>query len=93
MGRFPSQYITATVSGQALGGILAAVAEIISLWLGASPVLSALVYFIMADTFIFISLIAYILLSRSVSILNFDLLNKYTFFKIIIILLITSVIQ
>lgn len=66
VGRFPSQYITATVSGQALGGILAAVAEVISLWLGASPILSALVYFIMADTFIFISLIAYVLLSRSV---------------------------
>lgn len=67
VGRFPSKYITATVSGQALGGILAALAEVISLWVGASPIMSALVYFIMADVFIFMSLISYILLARSVS--------------------------
>lgn len=35
-GLFPSEYITAVVSGQALGGIFAALAEIISLTFGAS---------------------------------------------------------
>ncbi|XP_075224415.1 equilibrative nucleoside transporter 1 [Lycorma delicatula] len=66
VGRFPSPYITATVSGQALGGILAAVAEIASLWVGASPLLSAFVYFIIADSFLLISIFAYILLSQTV---------------------------
>lgn len=66
VGKFPARYITATVGGQALGGVLAAVAEIVSLWLGATPIRSALVYFIMADTFILFSIFAYILLSRTV---------------------------
>lgn len=35
-GLFPSEYITAVVSGQALGGIFAAISEIISLTFGAS---------------------------------------------------------
>ncbi|CAH1403273.1 unnamed protein product [Nezara viridula] len=66
VGRFPSRYIAGTVSGQALGGIMAAVAEIVSLWLGASPLLSALVYFIMADAFIVISILSYIFLASTV---------------------------
>ena len=67
VGRFPSCYIAGTVSGQALGGIMAAVAEIVSLWVGASPILSALVYFIMADVFIVISVLAYMFLASTVS--------------------------
>ncbi|KAK9507984.1 hypothetical protein O3M35_007738 [Rhynocoris fuscipes] len=66
VGRFPSRYIAGTVSGQALGGIMAAVAEIVSLTVGASPILSALVYFIMADIFITISILSYIFLASTV---------------------------
>uniref|UniRef100_A0A1B6CLN8 Equilibrative nucleoside transporter 3 n=1 Tax=Clastoptera arizonana TaxID=38151 RepID=A0A1B6CLN8_9HEMI len=66
VGKFPSKYITAAVSGQALGGILAAVSEVTSLWVGASPIRSAFVYFIMADVFILISLFTYVLLSQSI---------------------------
>uniref|UniRef100_A0A1B6FGA8 Major facilitator superfamily (MFS) profile domain-containing protein n=1 Tax=Cuerna arida TaxID=1464854 RepID=A0A1B6FGA8_9HEMI len=66
VGRFPAQYITATVSGQALGGVLAALAEIVSLWVGASPVRSALVYFVMADTFIIIAMFGYLFVSKTV---------------------------
>ncbi|KAG8323372.1 epsin [Homalodisca vitripennis] len=66
VGRFPARYITATVSGQALGGVLAALAEIVSLWVGASPVRSALVYFVMADTFILIAMFGYLLVSKTV---------------------------
>jgi len=53
--------------GQALGGIFTALAEVCSLWIGASPVLSGLVYFIIGDTVLLLSLIAYIILERAVS--------------------------
>ncbi|KAL1122166.1 hypothetical protein AAG570_003571 [Ranatra chinensis] len=66
VGRFPSRYIAGAVSGQALGGIMAAVAEIVSLWVGASPVLSALVYFIMADVFIVMAMGSYAFLATTV---------------------------
>ncbi|XP_054263412.1 equilibrative nucleoside transporter 3 [Macrosteles quadrilineatus] len=65
VGRFPSRYITAVVSGQALGGVVAALANIVALWVGASAVRSALVYFVMADVFIFFAMLAYVLLSRT----------------------------
>ncbi|XP_050478030.1 equilibrative nucleoside transporter 3 [Bombus huntii] len=65
-GRFSPKYITAMSSGQALGGIITATAEICSLWIGASPVLSGLVYFIIGDVILFLSLIAYIILEKAV---------------------------
>ncbi|XP_073979589.1 equilibrative nucleoside transporter 1 isoform X1 [Rhodnius prolixus] len=65
VGRFPSRYISGAVSGQALGGIMAAVAQIVSLTVGASPMLSALVYFIMADVFIVISILSYMFLAST----------------------------
>lgn len=67
VGKFSPKYITAMSGGQALGGIFTALAEICSLWIGASPILSGLVYFIIGDTMLLLSLIAYILLERSVS--------------------------
>ncbi|XP_049939857.1 equilibrative nucleoside transporter 3 [Schistocerca serialis cubense] len=66
VAKFPSRYITAVVSGQALGGIFAALAEIVSLCIGATPVNSAFVYFMIADGTLILSLIAYLVLSRSV---------------------------
>lgn len=65
VGSFPSQYIGACVSGQALGGVLAAISCIISLYVAASPITSAFVYFIMADVALVTSLGAYFLLTRT----------------------------
>ncbi|XP_046739541.1 equilibrative nucleoside transporter 1 isoform X2 [Diprion similis] len=65
-GRFSSGYITAMMGGQALGGIFTALAEIGSLWIGASPVLSGLVYFIIGDVMLFLSLVAYMILEKAV---------------------------
>ncbi|KYN08115.1 PREDICTED: equilibrative nucleoside transporter 1 [Cyphomyrmex costatus] len=65
VGKFSPKYITAMSSGQALGGIFTALTEICSLWIGASPVLSGLVYFIIGDTILLLSLIAYILLEKA----------------------------
>lgn len=67
VGRFNPKYITAMSSGQALGGIFTALTEILSLWIGASPVVSGLVYFIIGDVVLLCSLIAYIIIEREVS--------------------------
>lgn len=67
VGKFSPEYITAMSGGQALGGIFTALTEICSLWIGASPILSGLVYFIIGDIVLLLSLIAYILLERAVS--------------------------
>ncbi|XP_008481096.1 equilibrative nucleoside transporter 3-like [Diaphorina citri] len=69
VGQFPSKYIGASVSGQALGGVLAAVSCIISLIVAATPTRSAFVYFIMADVALLASLGAYFYLRTTVSIL------------------------
>jgi equilibrative nucleoside transporter 1/2/3 len=68
VGKFSSRYITAVVSGQALGGIFAALAEIGSLCLGASSTISAFVYFMIADGMLLLALAAYLILSRAVRI-------------------------
>lgn len=65
VGKFAPKYITAMSSGQALGGIFTALTEVCSLWIGASPVLSGLVYFIIGDIVLLFSLIAYIILERA----------------------------
>ncbi|XP_043262461.1 equilibrative nucleoside transporter 3 [Colletes gigas] len=65
VGRLSPKYITAMSSGQALGGIFTAITEICSLWIGASPILSGLVYFIIGDVILFLSLVAYIILENS----------------------------
>ncbi|XP_029032918.1 equilibrative nucleoside transporter 1 [Osmia bicornis bicornis] len=65
VGRFSPKYITAMSSGQALGGIFTAITEICSLWIGASPMLSGLVYFIIGDVILFLSLIAYVMLEKA----------------------------
>lgn len=65
VGRFPARYITAMSGGQALAGIFAALTEISSLWLGASPVVSALLYFVIGDAMLFFSLVSYIFLQKA----------------------------
>lgn len=67
VGKFSSKYITAMSGGQALGGIFTALVEVCSLWIGTSPVLSGLVYFIIGDIVLLLSLIAYLMLERAVN--------------------------
>lgn len=64
-GQFPSEYITAVVSGQALGGIFAALAEILSLTFGASPKTSAFVYFMIGNFVLLMALMSYVVMSRT----------------------------
>lgn len=62
--RFSKEYMAAVVSGQSLGGIIAAVAQIISLAFKVSPLHSALIYFIIADFMVITSLVSYALLYK-----------------------------
>ncbi|KPJ15736.1 Equilibrative nucleoside transporter 1 [Papilio machaon] len=62
--KFSKEYMAAVVAGQSLGGIIAAIAQIISLAFKISPLHSALIYFIIADIVVIISLISYALLYK-----------------------------
>lgn len=62
--RFSKEYMAAVISGQSLGGIIAAIAQIISLAFKISPLHSALIYFCIADIMVILSLISYVLLSK-----------------------------
>ncbi|XP_039624659.1 equilibrative nucleoside transporter 3 [Polypterus senegalus] len=63
-GRFPMRISQALISGQAMGGTLSAVASIIDLAAGNDITDSALAYFLTADIFIVLCIIAYLLLNR-----------------------------
>lgn len=63
-GKFSSCYISAVINGQALGGIIAAVTQILSLTFKESAVHSAFIYFIIGDIFIFASAVSFFLLYR-----------------------------
>lgn len=63
-GLFPSHYMTALVSGQALGGILSALAFILVLAFGSAPDVTALIYFIIGSALVFLSIICYIIMSH-----------------------------
>lgn len=65
-GLFPSEYITAVVSGQALGGIFSALTEIVSLTFGTSPMISAFVYFNIGNVVLFASIISYLIMSNTI---------------------------
>lgn len=78
VGRFPSKYITAMSAGQALGGVFTALTEILSLWIGANAVVSGLLYFVIGDVVILLSLIAYLILKTEVNINHkISLCEKY----------------
>lgn len=64
-GKFTPKYITAAIGGQALGGIFAALVQIGALAIGASSVHSAFVYFMVGNIMLFISLICYVVLSKT----------------------------
>lgn len=65
--RFSSRYISAVVSGQALGGMFPALVYIISLAIGVSSTHCALLYFNIANITIVICLVSYFAVYRSVS--------------------------
>ncbi|KAH8402958.1 hypothetical protein KR222_001078 [Zaprionus bogoriensis] len=63
-GLFPSEYMTAVVSGQALGGILTALAFILVLAFDAGPSATAFVFFIMGALLILGCIVCYVLVDR-----------------------------
>ncbi|KAG5888278.1 hypothetical protein JTB14_025198 [Gonioctena quinquepunctata] len=65
VGKFSPTYITAVTGGQALGGIFAALAQIVALSIGASSTHTALVYFIVGNVTIGIGIVFYLALEKS----------------------------
>lgn len=63
-GLFPSEYMTAVVSGQALGGIFTALTFIMVLAFGAAPNATAFVFFSIGIGLIFINIVCYTIVER-----------------------------
>ena len=63
-GLFPSEYMTAVVSGQALGGIFTALTFLIVLTFGAAPNVTAFIYFIIGSILVLFSIICYAIMER-----------------------------
>uniref|UniRef100_A0A1B0FLY3 Equilibrative nucleoside transporter 1 n=1 Tax=Glossina morsitans morsitans TaxID=37546 RepID=A0A1B0FLY3_GLOMM len=64
-GLFPSEYMTAMVSGQALGGILTALTFIIVLALGAGdPTITAFSFFIVGSVLILLNIVCYAIMEN-----------------------------
>lgn len=63
-GVFPSEYMTAVVSGQALGGIFTALAFILAMTFGASAKTTAFLYFSIGIFIVFLSIITYMIMER-----------------------------
>lgn len=70
-GQFPEKYMTAVVAGQALGGVFASGARIISLSVGAKDDTSAFIYFLIAVVVMILTLFAYLYMSKTVSCLDY----------------------
>ncbi|XP_030298431.1 equilibrative nucleoside transporter 3 [Sparus aurata] len=63
-GHFPMRISQALISGQAMGGTLSAVASIVDLAAANDVTDSALAYFLTADVFILLCIVAYLLLPK-----------------------------
>ncbi|XP_030384134.1 equilibrative nucleoside transporter 2 [Scaptodrosophila lebanonensis] len=63
-GLFPSEYMTAVVSGQALGGIITALAFILVLALDTEPKTTAFIFFILGIVLISFCIVCYIIMVR-----------------------------
>ncbi|EDV33516.1 uncharacterized protein Dana_GF24827 [Drosophila ananassae] len=63
-GLFPSEFITAVVSGQALGGILTALAFILVLAFDTGPKTTAFIFFIFGGALILLCIMCYVILAR-----------------------------
>lgn len=75
-GMFPEKYMTAVVSGQALGGVFASGARIVSLSVGAQDAISAFIYFSIAVVVMIFTLLAYLYMSKTVSRITYALFMK-----------------
>lgn len=75
-GMFPEKYMTAVVSGQALGGVFASGARIVSLSVGAQDAISAFIYFSIAVVVMIFTLLAYLYMSKTVSIVTCSVFMK-----------------
>jgi solute carrier family 29 (equilibrative nucleoside transporter), member 1/2/3 len=64
-GMFSGEYISAVMSGQALGGVFTAMAEIVSLSFATLPTISAFIYFIVGTVMLVMSLVLYIVVSKT----------------------------
>ncbi|MGH0133507.1 UNVERIFIED_CONTAM: hypothetical protein FKN15_054337 [Acipenser sinensis] len=63
-GRFPMRISQALISGQAMGGTLCAVASVVDLAAAADVTVSALAFFLLADVFVVLCIVVYLLLPR-----------------------------
>lgn len=64
-GLFPSEYMTAVVSGQALGGIFTALAFILVLTFDAPPKATAFIFFSIGIATLVLSIFTYIFMTRT----------------------------
>jgi len=63
-GLFPSEYMTAVISGQALGGILTALSLILVLAFEAGPSTTAFVFFCMGLLLIIFCIVCFLVMAR-----------------------------
>lgn len=64
-GMFSSEYISAVMSGQALGGVFTALAEVASITFTTAATVSAFIYFLFGTLWLVLSLVLYVLVSRT----------------------------
>lgn len=64
-GLFPSEYMTAVVSGQALGGVFTAVTEIVTITFSTDDRKSTFIFFIIGNVLCMLAVITYIILPRT----------------------------
>lgn len=64
-GMFSSEYISAVMSGQALGGVFTALAEVVSLTFTTAATVSAFIYFLVGTAMLVVSLVLYLTMSKT----------------------------
>lgn len=64
-GMFSSEYISAVMSGQALGGVFTALAEVVSITFTTAATVSAFIYFLVGTVMLVLSLVLYLAVSKT----------------------------
>ncbi|XP_068209553.1 equilibrative nucleoside transporter 1-like [Palaemon carinicauda] len=64
-GLFPERFMTAVMSGQAIGGVFASAARIVSLSVGAADATSAFIYFMVAVAVMILTMGGYVYMSKT----------------------------
>lgn len=64
-GMFSSEYISAVMSGQALGGVFTALAEVASITFATAATISAFIYFLFGTLWLVLSLLLYLWVSKT----------------------------